>query len=133
VAYANSHILGKLCNLPKDFLGGSSTDVTKAEFLVFIKKAVNRKSPEYIELYFFLLKTFQSGDVARKGQVDAMAFDRMIEAAADAPRRFGLAPKSSDMFSTDYVSFTYIFVLTVAYIVRNRSELRRGYPPFTKK
>jgi hypothetical protein len=30
-----------------------------------------------------------------------MAFDRMIEKAAYAPRRFGLAPKSADIFPTE--------------------------------
>merc|ERR1712117_167585 len=51
-------------------------------------------SPEYGELYFFLLKNFQSGDVMRTGEVDAVTFDRLIEAAAPAP-------KSSAMFAND--------------------------------
>ncbi len=38
------------------------------------------------------------------GAVDPMAFDKMIEAAASAPRRYGLAPKSSEMFPTHMVS-----------------------------
>ena len=58
----------------------------------------------YRELYFFLLKTFQSGDVMRTGEVDPVSFDKMIEAAAAAPRRHGLAPKSSAMFANDTVS-----------------------------
>jgi hypothetical protein len=37
------------------------------------------------------------------GAVDPMAFDKMIEAAASAPRRYGLAPKSSEMFPTHMV------------------------------
>jgi hypothetical protein len=32
-----------------------------------------------------------------------MAFDKMIEAAANAPRRFGLAPKTNDLFKTHAV------------------------------
>ncbi len=32
-----------------------------------------------------------------------MAFDKMIETAAKAPRRFGLAPKSAEMFPSDSV------------------------------
>ena len=43
--------------LPKDILS-ASPDVTKDEFVSFMKKAVNRGSPEYRELYFFLVKTF---------------------------------------------------------------------------
>ena len=61
------------------------------------------------ELYFFLLKTFQSGDVMRTGEVDPVSFDKMIEAAAAAPRRHGLAPKSEAMFASDTVgSLAYI-------------------------
>jgi hypothetical protein len=37
------------------------------------------------------------------GAVDPMAFDKMIEAAAAAPRRFGLAPKTSDLFASPMV------------------------------
>ncbi len=38
------------------------------------------------------------------GAVDLAAFDKMVEAAAKAPRKFGLAPKSSEAFKTDAVS-----------------------------
>ena len=38
------------------------------------------------------------------GAVDPIAFDKMIEAAANAPRRFGLAPKTSDLFPTAMVT-----------------------------
>merc|ERR1711881_570113 len=43
----------------------------------------------------------QRHHLMRTGEVDAVTFDRMIEDAADAPRRHGLAPKSSAMFATD--------------------------------
>jgi len=46
----------------KDFLGGHSSDVTKADFTAFIKKAAVKGTPEYNELYFFLLSCFQAGD-----------------------------------------------------------------------
>ena len=82
---------------------GHGFSLTKAEFVGFVKRATDKSSPEYRELYFFLLKTFQAGDVMRTGEVDAVTFDRMIEDAADAPRRHGLAPKSSAMFATDAV------------------------------
>jgi len=99
ISFANTHILGKLSHLPKDCLGGK--DVSKAEFLDFIKKAVDKNSSEFRQLYFFLLKTFQAGDINRAGLVDPVNFDKMIEAAAAAPRRHGLAPNSADMFKTD--------------------------------
>ena len=45
----------------------------------------------------------------RTGEVDPVSFDKMIEAAAAAPRRHGLAPKSEAMFASDTVgSLAYI-------------------------
>lgn len=101
IRWSLEHIQGKLKNLPKDYLSGSSEDVTKEEFVDFIKRAVNKDTPEFRELYYFLLKTFQKGDVDRKGAIDPVAFDLMIEDAAKAPRRFGLAPRTSELFRTD--------------------------------
>merc|ERR1712110_1368961 len=100
IRFAIEHILKKYVQLPKDYLSGSAADVTKEEFLAFIKKAVDVSSPEYKELYYFLLRTFQAGDKGGYGEVEPAEFDEMIECAA-APRRFGLAPKSADMFKTD--------------------------------
>ena len=41
----------------------------------------------------------------QKGAVDLVAFDKMVEAAAKAPRALGLAPKTKDIFPTDEVNF----------------------------
>jgi Ca2+-binding EF-hand superfamily protein len=101
VKWATTHITGKVGQLPKDYLGGTDHEVSKQEFIDFIKQAVHKGTAEYQQLYFFLLKCFQAGDVNHTGSVDPIAFDKMIEAAAAAPRRFGLAPKSSDMFKSD--------------------------------
>jgi len=46
----------------QDFLGGHTSDVTKDEFAAFIKKATVKGTPEYSELYYFLLSCFQAGD-----------------------------------------------------------------------
>jgi hypothetical protein len=89
--------------LPKDYLGGTSAEVTRDEFVKFIRRAVERGSPEYRQLYFFLLKCFLEGDTEGTGSVDHVAFDKMIEAAAAAPRRFGLAPTTSQLFATTHV------------------------------
>ena len=104
VTFANNHIMGKVSQLPKDYLGGDSKDVTKDEFLTFMKAAVDKSTPQYKELYFFLLKTFQKGDADRKGEVTPEAFDKMIEDAAAAPRRFGLAPRTEELFPNEAVS-----------------------------
>merc|ERR1712088_201275 len=85
IRFAITHIAGKIVNIPKDCLSGSAQDVTKQEFLTFIKKAVNRNSEEYKEVY---------------GEVGPAEFDEMIECAAEAPRRFGLAPKTEELFKT---------------------------------
>ncbi len=37
-----------------------------------------------------------------------MAFDKMVEKAAFAPRRFGLAPKTVDIFPTEAVSWRHL-------------------------
>ena len=97
-----NNIMRKVHGLPKANMGIGSTG-SMYEFVNFVKRATDKSSPEYRELYFFLLKTFQSGDVMHTGKVDAVNFDRMIEAAAKAPRMHGLAPKSSDMFANDTV------------------------------
>jgi len=101
IKFAVNHIVGKVTTLPKDYLAGSSADVSKGEFISFIKRAVDPKNPEYKELYFFLLRTFQAGDKEGKGVVGPHDFDKMIEVAAEAPRRHGLAPKTSVMFKND--------------------------------
>ena len=100
IRFAIKHIEGKLPQIPKDYLSASEETVSKEEFVDFIKMAVNKGTPEYTELYFFLLKTFQAGDVNKVGAIDDVAFDIMIETAAAAPRRYGLAPKSSLLFAS---------------------------------
>ena len=104
IRFAIDHIAGKIVNIPKDYLSGSAEDVTKQEFLTFIKKAVNRNSEEYKELYHFLVRTFQAGDKEGYGEVGPAEFDEMIECAAEAPRRFGLAPKTEELFKSKGVS-----------------------------
>jgi len=101
IVFAIDHIISKLVKLPKDYLVGSSEEVNKAEFITFIKKAVDRKTPEFRQLYYFLMRTFQAGDKDGYGYVLPTEFDEMIECAARAPRRFGLAPNAEDIFKND--------------------------------
>merc|ERR1712193_443172 len=101
IRFATEHILGKLHHIPKDVLTGKADDITKQEFIDFVKKAINPRNEEHKELYRFLVRTFQAGDVSGYGEVGPAEFDEMIECAAAAPRRFGLAPKTEDMFKTD--------------------------------
>merc|ERR1711997_1245883 len=101
IKFAINHIIKKVTQLPKDYLSGSADDVSKEEFIAFIKRAVNTKSPEYKELYAFLMRTFQAGDKEGYGEVGPAEFDEMIECAAAAPRRFGLAPTTAELFKSD--------------------------------
>merc|ERR1719443_1449695 len=100
IRYAIDHITGKLHHIPKDVLTGKADDITKQEFIDFVKKAINPKNEEHKELYHFLVRTFQAGDKDGYGEVGPAEFDEMIECAAEAPRRFGLAPKTEDLFKT---------------------------------
>merc|ERR1711994_461359 len=101
IRFAIDHIMKKYIQLPKDYLSASASDVTKEEFIAFIKKAIDTNSQEYKELYYFLLRTFQAGDKGGYGEVAPAEFDEMIECAAAAPRRFGLAPPTSEMFKSE--------------------------------
>jgi hypothetical protein len=49
----------------KDYLSGNSDDVSKDEFIAFIKKTSDRSSSEFRQLYYFLLNCFKEGDVKR--------------------------------------------------------------------
>merc|ERR1712018_628071 len=89
-----NHIMGKIEGLPRDFLGVGSK-VSKAEFVGFVKRATDKSSPEYRELYFFLLRTFQAGDVMRTGEVDAVTFDRMIERPRMRPGGTAWLPRAA--------------------------------------
>merc|ERR1712165_261059 len=105
VRYAIDHIIGKYVQLPKDYLSDAAGNVSKDEFIQFVKKAVDTNTQKYQQLYYFLLRTFQAGDKDGYGEVSPAEFDEMIECAAQAPRRFGLAPKTEDMFKTDNERF----------------------------
>ena len=99
LAFAFKHIGEKLSLLNKDLLGGK--EATKDEFVAFSKKAVDRSTPEYRELFCFLLKCFFDADKDYDGAVQPLEFDAMIEMAAATPRRLGLAPATSSLYKTD--------------------------------
>jgi len=76
-------------------------DATREEFIAFIKKAVVKGSPEYSDLYFFLVRIFLESDKDFDGRINFNEFDFMIEQAAAMPRKHGLAPKSSEQYPND--------------------------------
>jgi len=101
IRYAIQHIGAKYVQLPKDYLSGSATGVSKEEFIAFVKRAIDPKNKEYEELYYFLLRTFQAGDKNGYGEVEPAEFDEMVECAAEAPRKYGLAPATDSMFKNN--------------------------------
>ncbi|KAK2164169.1 hypothetical protein LSH36_68g15004 [Paralvinella palmiformis] len=94
--FSMKHIKMKVKTLPKAVMTGEG--VSKKEFLELVEKAVDKTSPEFRELYFFLLKCFVDADRDHDGSVNAAEFDTMIEVAASAPRKYGLAPQSKKMY-----------------------------------
>ena len=49
-------------NVFQSYLTGTDSDVSKEEYIDFIKRAVVKGTSEYRHLYFFLLKCFLEAD-----------------------------------------------------------------------
>ena len=78
--------------------------VTKTceEFIVWIRLAMNdRECGAYEELYQFLTSCFVRADTDKDGKVTVTHFDNLIEEAAELPRMYGYAPKTSEMFKNE--------------------------------
>lgn len=72
-----------------------------AEFLSFLVAATgSSKSPEYLDLYHHVRTVFTAVDRDYDGRINPEEFSELVELAAAAPREFGLAPKTSEMFKT---------------------------------
>lgn len=74
---------------------------TKDRFKDFCVKACkDRRSPQYKQLYDLLIDVFVEADTTKTGKVNAEQFDKMIELAADWPRKFGFAPAATVTYKT---------------------------------
>lgn len=74
---------------------------SKHDFVHFVNAAVsNPKGVEALELHKFLNKVFIDNDYDYDGLVGRVGFDQMVKEAAHAPRRFGFAPHSSEMYDS---------------------------------
>lgn len=72
---------------------------TPQGFLTFcVKACMDRRSPEYKELYDMLFKIFIDADADKDGRVNPEEFDAMIEIAAEIPRKFGYAPPAEQTY-----------------------------------
>jgi len=91
--------LGKIC-------GGNASGIdrasdTRKDFVKFILAATQSKeSPEFSELYHFLLSCFNEADTDFDGRVGMGEFDIMVERAGALPRKWGFAPTSAELFAT---------------------------------
>jgi len=74
---------------------------SKNKFVSFINNAVsNPNSPEGVQLHQFLVKCFVDNDSDYDGLVSYKGFNNMVQQAALAPRRFGFAPHTREMYSS---------------------------------
>merc|ERR1719410_3056057 len=74
---------------------------TKHDFVHFVNTAIKDKSsPEARELYHYLNKCFVDNDTDYDGLVSYRGFNSMIAEAAVAPRRFGFAPHTREMYKS---------------------------------
>lgn len=90
-----------ICGAAKPTTAIDRASDTRKDFVTFILKATKSKSsPEYGELYHFLLACFTEADTDFDGRVGADEFDIMVERAGALPRRWGFAPTSAELFST---------------------------------
>jgi len=74
---------------------------SKHQFVAFVNQAsLNKKSGEASELYEFLVQCFVDNDTDYDGCVSFRGFNNMVAQAALAPRRFGFAPHTRELYDT---------------------------------
>jgi len=72
---------------------------SKSEFVHFVNRAaLDKKSPEREYLYKYLNTCFVDNDTDYDGLVSYRGFNAMVAEAAVAPRRFGFAPHTREMY-----------------------------------
>ena len=75
---------------------------SKEEFIRMVRyAAADNKSDAAAELSNFLMRCFIRADTDFDGKVFIDQFDDLIEQAAALPRKYGLAPKDTDMYPTE--------------------------------
>lgn len=99
--WAYRHICEKAATLNAQKDGCSWNDSPQRFKQWVVAACRSTRSKEYKELYHFMQECFTTADRDMDGKVSHAEFDTMIEAAAAAPRKFGFAPQSSEMFRTD--------------------------------
>jgi hypothetical protein len=96
-----SHHRTKLSSVMRGITVAHATE-NRATFVKFIKKATATKdSAEYAELRHYLMDCFVECDTDFDGLIKADTFDDMVERAGALPRKWGFAPTTSEMFSSE--------------------------------
>eukprot|EP00928_Gymnodinium_smaydae_P019082 TRINITY_DN17295_c0_g1_i1.p1 TRINITY_DN17295_c0_g1~~TRINITY_DN17295_c0_g1_i1.p1 ORF type:complete len:378 (-),score=55.60 TRINITY_DN17295_c0_g1_i1:269-1402(-) len=99
--YAISHVRSKAVGL-KDVNPTSQMYLSAEDFKAFVTKACeSRDTQEYKEFYHFATHCFCTADTDLDGLIDLRGFDKFIDLAAAAPRRFGFAPPASETYSSE--------------------------------
>merc|ERR1719468_215870 len=126
--WSYKHVVKKAASLSeKDAQSKMETNVEDFKKWI-IAAAKSRESPEYKELYHFLSDCFTRSDDSQSGLVDAQGFDRMIELAGAAPRRFGLAPPTNKTYKSDEERIRKRQEIFDAIASRNRRSFRDKIP-----
>merc|ERR1719229_563494 len=72
---------------------------SKKDFVHFVNKAtLDKQSAEHAVMYDYLVQCFTDNDTDYDSQVSYRGFNSMIAEAAAAPRRFGFAPHTREMY-----------------------------------
>lgn len=103
MAFAIAHITEKVRTMNMEGLDFAHLERAGVEeFVKFLEVAVaDRHSEQFKSLYEHLFKTFVESDRDEKGAINREQFDVLIEAAANAPRVLGLAPKAAQAYPTE--------------------------------
>lgn len=126
--WSYTHIVEKAKSLnEKDAVSKMETNAEDFKKWI-IAAAKDRSSPEYKELYHFLRECFTSADEAQTGLVDSQGFDKMIELAGAAPRRFGFAPPTNKTYKTDEERIKKRQAIFDAIASKNRRSFRDKIP-----
>merc|ERR1711937_160257 len=118
------HVCQKACLL-NEAEAKSKMEACAEDFKVWVLAAArSRETPEYKELYHFLHDCFMRADDDNSGLVDAEEFDKMIELAALAPRRFGFAPPTNKTYKSDEARIIARKAMFDAIAARNARSFR---------
>merc|ERR1712059_99643 len=94
--FAMEHIEKKVATLaPHPILNHGNV----IQFTAFIKKALVKGSPEYKELYWYLLEIFTDNDNDKDGNVTMRAFPEMVDKLVSLPTELGIMHEVTDLFT----------------------------------